>query len=114
MYNSQTVNFSFQILRIFSGGVAVNSSVYGEGTGHIWMNSLECSGTEDFLQNCIFTSCGDVMCTHSQDAAVSCTVIGKYLHFHCVYLQCFHLKSSFHLSRDLDHAFGWTIVYVSQ
>lgn len=59
----------------FSGGVAINGSIYGEGKGHIWMNSLECSGTEDSLQNCIFTSCGDVMCTHSQDAAVTCTVI---------------------------------------
>ena len=72
------MNFFFANSPFFSGGEAVNSSVYGEGKGHIWMNSLECSGTEDSLQNCIFTSCGDVMCTHSQDAAVSCTVIGKY------------------------------------
>ena len=73
-------NLTFHFIH-FSGGVAVNNTIYGEGKGHIWMNSLECSGTEDSLQNCLFTSCGDVMCTHSQDAAVSCTIIGNYSTF---------------------------------
>ena len=61
----------------FSGGEAVVGGVYGEGSGPIWMNEVQCNGKESSLQYCPFNSCGDMICTHSQDVGVNCTVVGE-------------------------------------
>ena len=52
---------------------------YGQGSGPIWMSELQCMGTESSLEHCPFNSCGDLACTHMQDAAVNCSVVGECL-----------------------------------
>lgn len=48
--------------------------IYGEGTGNIVLDDLDCNGTENGLHNCP----SDVRnmsthdCTHSEDAGVVC------------------------------------------
>ena len=52
---------------------------FGQGSGPIWMSELQCRGTEASLEHCPFNSCGDLACTHMQDAAVNCSVVGECL-----------------------------------
>ena len=45
-------------------------SYFGEGSGPIFMNSVGCNGTEEWLNDCGFTSHND--CEHDEDASVIC------------------------------------------
>ncbi|NWS78410.1 WC11 protein, partial [Crotophaga sulcirostris] len=53
---------------------ALGEAVSGEGTGPIWLEQVECQGTELSLQDC-WARPGDTgFCRHKEDAAVSCSV----------------------------------------
>ena len=45
---------------------------YGEGSGPIWMDQLNCSGTEDSLDECSFSNWGISDCFHNEDVGVDC------------------------------------------
>ncbi|XP_069137580.1 scavenger receptor cysteine-rich type 1 protein M130-like [Argopecten irradians] len=45
---------------------------YSVGTGRIWMDNLQCQGSETDLASCRFNGWGVHNCQHSQDVAVSC------------------------------------------
>ena len=45
---------------------------FGSGTGKIWMDGLECRGSESRLAGCRFNGFGRHDCRHSEDAGVSC------------------------------------------
>ena len=50
---------------------------YGEGSGPVWMSSVQCTGGEDRLQDCVqLQPWGENDCDHSRDAGVVC-VPGK-------------------------------------
>ena len=65
----------------FLGGVEVlTDSQFGDGTGPIFLNQLQCTGTETSLLRCRqFTELGLHFCDHSQDVGVRC--IGKEVFF---------------------------------
>ena len=55
---------------------AFRGSIFGYGTGPIFLDSLDCSGTENSLIDCDrYAGLGLHSCDHSEDAGVSC--IGK-------------------------------------
>ncbi|NWI12651.1 SRCRM protein, partial [Crypturellus soui] len=57
-------------------GVAVNftsSAHYGEGSGQIWLDDVNCSGNEAALWECPARPWGQHNCRHKQDAGVICS-----------------------------------------
>ena len=50
----------------------MRQATFGEGTGRIWLNNVQCTGSERGLMNCTASSNGINNCTHAQDAGVMC------------------------------------------
>lgn len=57
-------------------GVPVSNSYYGNGTGSIWIDDIDCNGTETNLGQCQRKPWGQNDCDHTEDASVIC--IGMY------------------------------------
>ena len=53
------------------------SAYYGQGTGRIWLDDLQCLGTELDLFACAHNGIGEHNCDHSEDASVEC--LGTYI-----------------------------------
>jgi len=58
----------------FSVGVPVPSSRFGEGNGTIWMDDVDCTGSESELAQCSYSggAWGSDDCSHSQDVGLHC------------------------------------------
>ena len=56
-----------------SGAQAFIRARFGEGTGPIWLDQVQCSGTEDRLSQCSSRPVGQHDCLHIEDASVRCT-----------------------------------------
>ena len=62
----------------FPGAVQVIS--FGPGTGQIWLDEVQCTGTEMSIENCSHNEFAVHNCLHSNDAGVVC--IGKQFFLH--------------------------------
>ncbi|XP_072018503.1 scavenger receptor cysteine-rich domain-containing protein DMBT1-like [Amphiura filiformis] len=52
---------------------ALGYAYFGQGSGTIWMDNVECSGTETSLDRCSHNGWGIHNCGHDADASVICT-----------------------------------------
>nr|XP_042702022.1 scavenger receptor cysteine-rich domain-containing protein SCART1-like [Chrysemys picta bellii] len=52
---------------------ALGEAAFGEGTGPIWVEILNCRGTESSLWDCPAKPWGESNCGHKEDAAVNCS-----------------------------------------
>ncbi|XP_043370040.1 scavenger receptor cysteine-rich type 1 protein M130-like [Dermochelys coriacea] len=52
---------------------ALGKAAFGEGTGPIWVETLNCRGTESSLWDCPAKPWGESNCGHKEDAAVNCS-----------------------------------------
>ncbi|XP_051025487.1 macrophage scavenger receptor types I and II [Acomys russatus] len=46
---------------------------FGQGTGPIWLNEVMCFGRESSIENCKIRQWGVSVCSHTEDAGVTCT-----------------------------------------
>lgn len=52
--------------------IAVSSARYGQGAGQIWLDGLQCTGSENDIIECPSNEIGKHDCSHSHDAGVIC------------------------------------------
>ena len=52
---------------------ARSQAFYGEGSGTIWLDNVNCVGTEFTIGNCLHNGWGVEDCSHIEDASVKCS-----------------------------------------
>lgn len=52
---------------------ATGGAQFGEGSGVIWLDRVNCTGKEAFLNECPKRPWGEHSCDHSRDASVECS-----------------------------------------
>ncbi|KAM4650663.1 scavenger receptor cysteine-rich domain-containing protein DMBT1-like isoform 2-T2 [Discoglossus pictus] len=52
-------------------------ATFGEGVGKIWLESINCKGTESSLRKCHHPAFGKHNCRHNEDASVVCSGISE-------------------------------------
>ena len=58
----------------YIGSTGPKSSVeYGKGNGTIWLNKMQCKGSESSLFSCVHDGLRNHTCTNGNEANVSCT-----------------------------------------
>uniref|UniRef100_K7FSL6 Soluble scavenger receptor cysteine-rich domain-containing protein SSC5D n=1 Tax=Pelodiscus sinensis TaxID=13735 RepID=K7FSL6_PELSI len=49
---------------------------FGQGSGRIWLDDVNCTGTEAALSECTARPWGDSNCNHGEDASAVCSALG--------------------------------------
>lgn len=65
-------------------GIPIGNSFYGNGTGSIWIDNMDCTGNETNIGQCQRKPWGQNDCDHSEDASVIC--IGEIFNYFYYYL----------------------------
>ena len=52
---------------------AEHSAFYGEGSGQIWLDDVNCVGTEETIKDCSHNGWGFHNCSHEKDASANCS-----------------------------------------
>ena len=55
-----------------SGAIARGSAYFGQGSGSILLDNVQCTGNEVSIFSCSHNSIGSHDCSHSEDAGVFC------------------------------------------
>ena len=60
------------ILSSSADAEAYGNAHFGEGQGDIYIENVDCTGSEDRLADCPASDVGDHDCSHSEDAGIAC------------------------------------------
>ena len=55
------------------GVASMQAAVYGQGSGQIWLDDVNCVGIEDTIASCSHRNWGYHNCFHEKDANVKCS-----------------------------------------
>ncbi|CAG0895736.1 unnamed protein product [Darwinula stevensoni] len=66
-----------KMLGMAKQGRALKGGEFGAGAGPIWLDELQCDGTEESLMDCLHLPWGQSNCQHNEDAALECLPEGK-------------------------------------
>ena len=50
-----------------------NSAYFGQGSGEIWLDDIQCTGNERSISECAHAGWGNHNCGHQEDAGVLCS-----------------------------------------
>ena len=64
---------------------AVLRAGFGQGTGTIWLDNVQCTGTELYLSDCPHNGWNSHNCVHGEDAGVRCNMTGRYTYIHTTF-----------------------------
>lgn len=68
------------LFSVRSTGVSLRiDAFFGEGSGMIWLDNVNCTGFETSISQCRSNGWGVHNCEHSEDVGIICSP-GKYLH----------------------------------
>ena len=67
------------IVHLYHAGAVALFSGFTNGVGQIWLDNVQCRGTETTLAACPHPTFGSHNCVHSEDAGVRCQ-IGMAVH----------------------------------
>ena len=54
------------------GALALTKAQYGEGYGPVYLDELNCNGTESSIMQCGHSGVANANCHHTEDASVIC------------------------------------------
>ena len=57
---------------MYIGAIARDGALFGEGSGPIVLDNVQCSGSESMILDCTANDIGVHNCDHSEDAGVTC------------------------------------------
>ena len=60
-------------LGFYDAVAARHDAFYGQGTEQIWLDEVNCVGTETTIGNCSHRGWGSHKCGHGEDTSVECT-----------------------------------------
>ena len=64
--------WSYLYFHDFIGVEAPGSAAFGQGMGRIWLDNVQCTGSEREMLHCVANFSGINSCTHAEDAGVRC------------------------------------------
>ena len=70
-----------------SGAIARGSAYFGQGTGSILLDDVQCTGNEVSIFSCYHNSIGLHDCGHNDDAGVVCFE-GEYINIFLIFIGC--------------------------
>ena len=72
LWDNNDSNVVCRQLGFLSAKQASCGAKYGEGSGSIWMDDVDCQGGEAMLPHCTFPGWQIENCSHDEDASVVC------------------------------------------
>lgn len=72
LWDISDANVTCRMLGYERASSAPGGARYGEGSGTIWLDDVNCNGTESTLWDCDTNPWGNTDCSHSEDASVVC------------------------------------------
>ena len=62
----------------YIGVLSYSASLFGDGEGPIWLDNVDCSGSEDSILDCHHNGFGVHNCRHTEDIGIICGGCHKY------------------------------------